>query len=280
MKNYIICAPSYACSNGIRVLHFLSKILEENGYNAYMFSPAPHHKDYKYVEKITDDMRKNAIVVYPEIVKGNPLGFQNVVRYVLYYPGVLGGNKEYHSSEMIFAYDRVFTTLGNVLTVPFLDTTIFYDDASPKRQDCYFVYKGGKWKEAIETSGLLEINMHYPDTREKLADLLRTTGTLYSYDNHTALLEEAIFCGCKVKIITNEGVKDYQSRYFESIKDFGEQLVNFINVTQNNNYQGEIEKTATFKLKYIMKIFLYRYILINPKKCKQYEDKFNRNIVF
>ena len=233
-RPYMICTPPFCKSNGVRVLHLLYKQLEKRGMDVYLYCPVQNQPDYKYIEydMQLDYLKEEGIVIYPEVVSGNPLNFKRVVRYVLYYPGKLGGDKEYDKGEMIFTHDRMFTLLGDVLTVPYVDTTLFYDDKRPKTQDCYFVYKGGKWRDAPETRGLTEINMSWPEKREELAELLRSTGTLYSYDDCTSLLEEAALCGCKPKIITETGTRDYIPTYPHVLTDFEKQMDRFIEVTQ------------------------------------------------
>lgn len=271
-KKYIICTPSHSSSNGLRVLLLLAKELQARGEQVFLFSAKPNPKGFTCIEEITDEMRKNDIIVYPEVIFGNPLGFQNVVRYVLYFPGRNSGPKNYHHSEMIFVHDRSFLNKGEILTLPWLDTKIFYDNKSSKTQDCYFIHKGGKWRKEKKTRGLLEINTKTPNTREKLADLLRSTNILYSYDDCSALLDEALLCGCKVKVITKTGIEDFKSDYLEKIKDSKQNVSNFIDITQNSNYTGPIE---VYKIKkkviWIVKIFIYKYLIKNKNKLNKYE---------
>src|SRR5574344_2544276 len=204
-RDYIICVNGYIHSNGSRVLHNLANHLEKNGYNVYMYSLYPRCEKYKYIDKISQKMRDNDIVIYPEIVFGNPLGFKRVARYILYYPGINGGDCKYHPAEMIFTYHRNFSDKGDILTVPYMDNNIFYKDNTPKTRNCYFVHKGGKWKNIPETDEITEINMQYPQKREDLGNLLRETKILYSYDDCSAILEEATLCGCEIKIIRENG---------------------------------------------------------------------------
>lgn len=277
-KDYIIWTYTYTeTSNGVKVLHLLSKELKKRGYNVYLYSEEPYSKGYDYIDKITDEMRKSAVVIYPEVVVGNPLRFQNVARLILYYPGLNGGMKQYHESEVLFTHSPMFYPEIPVLTVPWLDTTIFYDDKSPKTQDCCFVHKGGRFREISETDGLLEINMDYPKTRNELADLLRTTKTLYSYDNCSALLEEAVLCGAEVKIITEDGIEDFHSTYKQDTKNFQQQLDVFIEITQNLDYRGKIERMSFSEFKKYLyacyKYLLFKYIIKNDKKMIKYKSR-------
>ncbi len=231
-KPYIIWAPEYQKSNGAKILYKLSKYLQDKGYETYISSWPPYTEGYNYIYEIDDEMRKNAIVVYPEVVRGNPLNIGRVARYVLYYSGELGGDKEFDKKEAVFTWLPKYYPEAPVLRLPFYDTSLFYDDNSLKKQDCCFVHKNGKWKDVKETQGLVEINMKWPESRKELADLLRTTGTLYSYDNASAVLDEAILCGAKVKIITEAGFEDYEILPEITPEELDFQLNRFIETTQ------------------------------------------------
>lgn len=248
-KIYIIWSPNIVESrgNGIRVLHLLSSELNKRGYRAYMYTPKPYADGYDYVENITDDMRRSAIVVYPEVVTGNPLRFQNVVRYVLNKPGLLGGDQHYHKSEKIFVWDKRFLSGVPELLVPFIDNSIFYDNNSPKIQDCVFIYKKGKFRVIPELEKLTKITMKWPGKREELGKLLRSTGTLYSYDDCSAIINEAQVCGAKVKIITADSIVNAPSNdeMWQAVKLFDSRIDNFINITQKMDYRGELQEPVT-----------------------------------
>lgn len=240
-KEYIIVAPTLSRSAGVRVLYLLHMHLEKRGYRVSMVTPGLQVPGFNYINFITPEMQENAIVVYPEIIFGNPLGIKNVVRFVLNYPGLLGGSESYHPSEFIVTHNKLFYPEAMKLTIPLIDQNKFYDNNSKKTQNCYFVYKGGKFREVPELEGCVEINMAYPDSKEELAELLRTTEILYSYDDCSSLLDEAMLCGAKVKIITEDGFATYNGNYKEQVANFEEEIANFIELTQQLNYTGPIE---------------------------------------
>lgn len=275
-KKYIICSAKFSKSNGVRVLYKLQEELQARGYDAYMFAPGSYCDDkHKYISDITEEMRKNDIVIYPEIVFGNPLKFQNVVRWILYYPGKLGGDNKYADYEQVFTFNKTYAKQYDVLGMDTLDKNLFYYDGTVKDIDCYFVYKGGKWKEIEEFNSMTEINMKFPEKREDLANLLRRTKTLYSYDRNTLLLDEAIKCGCEVKIVEENGFSDYKGdKYDKFCALFNEQITNFIDKTQKMNYKGKIQKgkISFIMIKYL-KYFIYKYILHNKIEEDKYKYK-------
>ena len=270
-KDYIIVALKYSKSNGIRTLYRLADALVSRGYNAYMFAPASDEINCNFLTKITKAMKQNAIVVYPELIYGNPLNFNNVVRYVLYYPGKLGGEKKYNSQELIITFSSMYYQNVPVLSIPCLDKNIFYKDDSIKKDiDCYFVYKGGKWKKIEEFKNMVEINKNYPAKRQDLGDLLRRTKTLYSYDDHSLLLDEAIECGCKVKIVRQDGFEDYVSNYSNLVNNFDDQIEYFIKITQElDNKKAYKRNLSSVSLKNRMKYYIFKSI------CYIYKTIFN-----
>jgi hypothetical protein len=202
------------------------------GFEVYLYSGKPYQSQYRYLEHLTPELQAEAVVIYPEIVCGNPLQVARVVRYVLYYPGKIAGASQYHPSETIFSYTRAFYPEVPVLTVPWIDASLFYNDGQPKTEDFSFVHKGGKCRNAPETEGLVEITMNWPTIRTELADLLRRTRVLYSYDACSALLDEAQLCGADVRIVTPEGIEAYISDYTNYVANFETQLTAFIKTTQ------------------------------------------------
>lgn len=255
-KKYIIYAPKLSGSNGVRALYILHDLLREKNYESYIFCPHEHRGNYNYIDKIDNSIRQQEIVVYPEIINGNPLQFKNVVRWILYFPGKNGGSVVYHPSELLFTWDKIYYN-APVLYLSGIDRHLFYNEHLPKTQNCYFVHKGGKWKEINEIENCIEINMNFPETREDLSKLLKTTEILYSYDARSAINAEALLCGAKVKIITEEGFENYN--YIEKFdkENLEEQLDNFIYMTQSmhclDNHQ---------KLTLIIKFFLFKRKLL------------------
>ena len=209
MKKYIIFAPKFTRNNGVQVLYKLWEKLTQKGYDAYIFAPPSDYK-CKYISHITPEMRKNDIVVYPEIVSFNPLQFQNVVRYILFYPNKNGGQEKYEDYEVKFTYNPIFYPDAYKLPIQTLDTNVFYFDSTIKKdKTCYFVHKRGKWRTFPGIENMIEINMEFPATKDALGQLLRETKTLYSFDSNTQLLEEALICRCDVKIALENGFECY-----------------------------------------------------------------------
>ncbi len=284
-KNYIICAPSYRGSAGIRMLYKLRDELENRGFNAKIFCydyGVKNELDQKiFIKNISSRNREEDIVIYPETVIGNPLLFKNVVRYMLNKPGFGGGEPTYHHGEMLFAFDRYCHDTAPMLRLDMLDRDLFFDAGKTKDVNCYFVYKGGKFREIPEIKGCIEINKNYPPTRRELAELLQRTDTLYSYDNNSCLLQEAALCGAKVKIIRENDIIDYCFRDEYDEGAFKTQMDNFIKTTQSMHFSGPVNRTGYYPLTEYLRRYMMRcllrvvYIMTHSRhiKCKLKEIK-------
>ncbi|NTV91345.1 MAG: glycosyltransferase family 2 protein [Clostridiales bacterium] len=218
---YIIVTPTYNHrSAGIKVLYELQKWLIRSGKDAIVFNlnaPYPINED--------------DIVVYPEIVPGNPLGANRVVRYILNEPGKLGGTTEYDENEILVAYTEHFSrySKGIYLEIPVIED-FFYDKGLERTVDCFYVGKGSNTRHP-STETCIEITAFWPEKRQELAELLNRTRILYSYDDCTHLLTEARLCGCIIKLINNNGLFDLVQPLPPNREEFQQQLDRFIQMT-------------------------------------------------
>ena len=212
---YLIMAPPYRHNSaGVRALYELRRHLQERGFEVQIVQ--------------TGTAPAECIVVYPETVPGNPLGGKTIARYVLHYPGRLGGDKEYDSKEMIFTYHPDFYPGAPIMTVPVIED-FFRDEGRSRKGGCFWVGKGFNVPRIPETEGLTEITYDWPAERKGLAQLFNETEIFYSYDSRTMLTAEARRCGCKVIVIGQERQADIDEHFIEN---FDDQIGNFIEITQ------------------------------------------------
>lgn len=186
-------------------------------------------------EEITDGLRRDGVVVYPEVVAGNPLGFRTVARWVLNYPGLLGGDATFADGELVFTWQTRYISRVPVLRLDAVDRSLFYrDDTVSRNRICTFVNKGGKFRDIPEDANAVQITKQWPPSRRELADLLRRTSCLYSFDGNSSILDEALACGAKVKVVTVDGYADYVPFDAYSRDDAERQLDEFVRVTQQS----------------------------------------------
>ena len=285
---YIQTHPYTRVSAGIRCLHLLCHSLNMRGRPAYMtfigaennFSENSTEPDLltpiltQRIARTHLEQGRTPITVYPEIVSGNPYSSPCVVRFVLNFPGLLGGDKTYAEEELCFGYSKILAaetrSPENVLFIPASDTRVFQPPREPVTRSgtCYYASKykrehEGELREATRDS--VEITSRMPDSQspQEIADLFRSSELFYTYEN-TALALEATLCGCPAVFLPNEhltsiiasdelgldgiawgdGAEEVARakktvgaaahNYDEAIEEFQKQLTTFIDKTQKH----------------------------------------------
>ncbi|WDU62277.1 hypothetical protein LRS56_26550 [Pseudomonas poae] len=223
---YIVTARYVRTSAGIKALHFLCHALNRMGEQAFLIMH-PHFPSYLaghpslntpvLTKRVMDYHRAQGltpITIYPESIRGNPVQAPFIVRYVLNYAGVLGGDTRFPESEYCISYSEAIAATvpesKQTLFIPASDPNFFVPPApGTKRQGgCFYAgkyknYYGGK--TFAVTDGLVEIVRDRDDeqTPEQIRDLFQQSERFYCYEN-SALAIEAMLCGCPVVFLPNE----------------------------------------------------------------------------
>ena len=155
--------------------------------------------------------QKTPVVIYPEVVIGNPLAAPCIVRYVLNFPGLLGGSVTYSDSELVYAFSKQLATQcgdpEQVLHMPVIDTTIFKQNGSLKRKGiCFYASKFQNvhgQKPFDLPSGAIEItrDKQNSQTPQEIAKLFNSSEAFYCYENsalatEAVLMDPIIFSSC------------------------------------------------------------------------------------
>ncbi|MBU1979129.1 MAG: glycosyltransferase [Gammaproteobacteria bacterium] len=161
------------------------------------------------------------IVVYPEVISGNPLDGRIVVRWLLNQPGHISGDKYFSDDDLIFAYDPSYLPAGiygEILHIPTCDLSIFNNDNNPyddvRESVCFYANKylgkGGALTEHVKNAVSLcqDQNLKHAE----IAAILRKSKLLYVYEP-TALIAEALLCGCPVSVIETDYWRNNTANY-------------------------------------------------------------------
>lgn len=150
------------------------------------------------------DLSTNSIVVYPEIVRGNPLQAHNVVRWLLYKPGLL------HPFE--FGPDEMFFRVGHITDIPEITggapdllmwkiNPVYRNENRPDRKGvCYMVRKGHKKPRIPETEAKDAVRIDGVSHAEA-NEIFNRCDTFYTYDEATMFSQFAAICGCTSVVI-------------------------------------------------------------------------------
>lgn len=223
---YIVYSPAYhPQSGGTLFLHGLVQALRDLGEEALLWPMAPvyskglrgHLNRLLSRSPIYDtapgleqalarrsDLRRPHVVIYPELVRGNPLGSKNVVRWLLYKPGLR------HPFE--FGKDDMFFRVGDICDIPEITggapdlllwkvSPVYRNENRPGRGGVCYMVRKGECKARIpetEVPGALGLDGLAP---EEINDAFNRCDTFYSYDEVTMYSQYAAVCGCLSVVI-------------------------------------------------------------------------------
>jgi hypothetical protein len=219
---YIVYAPSFDADNGGAIfMHELVHALNGLGERAFLwpvrniFRPSIRSQVKRVLTgRLTrqpyatssalntpvarkSDLSPRAVVVYPEIVMGNPLRASNVVRWLLYKPGMLHPYRFGHH-EMFFRAaemcDLPEVTGGSPDLYLWKVNPLYRNEGRPDRKGaCYIVRKGRAKPRIPETEGAIQVDGR---SHEEIAAIFNSCETFYSYDEATMYSQFAALCGC------------------------------------------------------------------------------------
>jgi hypothetical protein len=216
---YVICAPSFSEENGgAMFLHALADGLNALGETAAIFPMPPLRRPSLRTRlkaafrrrppfRLSGapgtrlarraDLRADPIVVYPEVVLGNPLRARNVVRWLLYKPGLRNPYR--------FGPDELFFAASDACDLPEVTggaPRLFLWQRNPAYRDqgridragiCFLVRKGDAKPRIPETEDAIQIDGL---SHDDVADIFNRCTTFYSYDEATMYSLYAALCGC------------------------------------------------------------------------------------
>ena len=160
----------------------------------------------KYLPIVSDD----TIVVYPEVVRGNPLKAKRVARWFLNKPGFFNGNVRFGDNDLFFAYDARFNDYSlnpecRLLKLTYVDKALCRQENFGRRNgNCYIIRKGKNRKDLPDTfDGPVIDNLQ--DTETFL--IFNRCKYCISYDVMTWYSIMAAICGC-ISIVMLPGDQD------------------------------------------------------------------------
>lgn len=150
----------------------------------------------------------NTIVVYPEIVRGNPLNAKHVVRWLLFYYKYLDDPQAYNKSDVFIAYRKQFdcpkiNPEGNLVQVTFFDADLYRQTNFGKRSGCCYIVRKGKNRPDLPKTFDGPVIDIWPD--EKKVEAFNRYKICYFYDTQTFYASIAAVCGCIPVVVMEKG---------------------------------------------------------------------------
>lgn len=228
----IIYAPPYTSNGGGTVaLYYLASLIREAGWESRICIMAPHHErnpnefctDYVNGLQSPDD----AVVVYPELTTGNPLGASRAVRWILAAPGVAGPSQihTWSPNDIIIRWDTTETaSCVNIFRLSPSMTGRIGRVCENRRsfptdiyRCCFLIRKGHAVHGTIPTNfhppNAVNVDAQMCDLNTGL-DILEHMDVLFTYDPYCAWIIYALMCGCSVVVCPLPGISrdDYIGR--------------------------------------------------------------------
>ncbi len=208
MKPYVIATPGYTEKSwGVRTLHQLCHQLNELEVPAYLalMGSRATRPDWNTPQARGHHIR-DGIVIYPEVVPDNFLRARRVVRWLLNRPGYINGAQiDFGPEDYVVAWSRIIDAHKPILNFQISNDGLFHPHDLPEKQgDLFYLGKGDPQARvpALE-QGKTEITREWPEDHRHLADTLRRSRTVLSYDTLSGVNYEATLCGTLCVIIPN-----------------------------------------------------------------------------
>ena len=174
----------------------------------------------KYKRKILPKFDSNTVVIYPEIVFGNPLKAKKVARWLLFhnklYKQVDGKTIGYDKNDLFFCYRKVFNdeklnSENRELNLSYFDLDLYKRINYGERSGNCYILRKGAWRTDLPTQfdGPIIDNL----SEDKKVETFNKCKYCISYDTQTSYSMIAALCGCISIVVPEEGKtwRDYRS---------------------------------------------------------------------
>ncbi|MDE1892981.1 MAG: hypothetical protein KGH90_01445 [Xanthomonadaceae bacterium] len=238
-KQFIIYAPRYNnASGGAIVLHKLCDTLNKQGLRSKLWpfgKPLPLSRlpltsvpsaiaylgsriyraryctnEFYDTPIATASEIENSVIVYPEIINGNPLRAKRYVRWFLHKPGFHEGSFKYNKEDLCFSYQDAFNSIGDEIiyggtlhvSEAFLDIYKL-KNIEERTKICHMIRKGSTRSDLPDLRHEWVVDNR---THQELSAIFNECKICYFYDLYTAYATYAAVCGCIPVIVPVAGL--------------------------------------------------------------------------
>lgn len=224
---YFVYAPEYVhWSAGIKILYKLHHAIKTSGREVYLLNHGRSSFRSKWntsrlVSQLNRERESHTFVaIYTESIIGNPLGIKNRIRWVLNYPGLLGGQRHFDGDYVLSYSSNIASKMKNpdgvIPDSLFIGALSFVEieelvptpgGLAPKTYDLVYAQKfrslGGV--PTVPLDNVIEITRfdRKSPNREATLNLVRGARSLHVYENST-MITEAQLCEVPVFCHRNE----------------------------------------------------------------------------
>ncbi len=224
---FIIAARAYNHkSNGCVALHRLADMLNRTGHTAHVLFFEGHGSEtqwyystnqelycpeFKYIHLNASNLDakaliSDAIVVYPEIISGNPLNSGRVVRYYLNGEGIIKKGVMVNPSphDFVLSWSEIYHERPHFILDYELGDPVDHEQAGlvSRVLDCTYIGKGEKYLKCHVIPGTTEITRTHPAEKLDYINLVRRTRFIYLWDSVSAVFGDAVLYGALPVMMT------------------------------------------------------------------------------
>lgn len=210
-------------SGGIMVLYKLAKDLHDMGHDSKLISWSDRPENAIYNTYTDNDDVNDCVVVYPEIVSGNPLNASKIIRWILC---ELGKNcdgeiyKTWNDTDMIYHYSSY--NKDNKQNLKFLFSLYINPEFkntnnSERTHQVFTLRKSDKFHKNITYMHDIMTECLYDDLNHNdLIHRFNIAKYFYCYDPYSWMIFMAALCGCIPIVYPIEGVskKEWTDTFF------------------------------------------------------------------
>ena len=159
--------------------------------------------------------KKNTIVIYPELIWGNPLKAEKVVRWLLYFHKYSEHPNSFSKDDCFISYTREFddpllNPEGNLVKINSFNKNLYRQfNFGERNGNCYIIRKGRNRDDLPKSfdGPVFDDNM----SDEEFVRILNNCKYCYSYDTYTFYNSIAAVCGCIPIVVLEPGktINDY-----------------------------------------------------------------------
>jgi hypothetical protein len=199
---FVIFAPySDPLCGGLNVLCTLAKKLSEKGYDTKIWSHADF-SEYTLFPNYTDQIGfdEDTIVVYPEMILGNPIPAKRIVRWVLFGAHLYD---QYQPDEMIYYFDPFCQNHfpKKVLQCFNIPPDLCLPTEPRTEESCFVLKKGYKsaWvRDNFYANHPTGFDLSLLRQNSEIIEVLKKTKYFHCYDPASFVIVMALLCGCIV----------------------------------------------------------------------------------